>query len=69
MKFRLLLLKLPNWWIKVTTIVTITPPITILIYLAAANAVSNPPRTINIANTIYEEEQQLKLNIAFTIAP
>ena len=41
----------------------------ILIHLAAANAVSNPLYTVNTANTIYEEEQWLKLNIAFAIAP
>ena len=35
-------------------------------HLAAANAVSNPPHT-NTANAVYEEEQQLKLNITFTI--
>ena len=64
-KFKSLSLELPDWWIKVTTTATITPPITILI---AANAVSNPPYT-NTANAVYEEEQQLELNIAFTITP
>ena len=52
---------------KVTTIATTTLPITILIYLAAANIVSNPLCTINAANVIYEEEQWLELNIAFII--
>ena len=56
-KFKLLLLKLPNWWIKATTIATTTPPITILMYLVIANAVSNPLCIINAANTVYEEEQ------------
>jgi hypothetical protein len=56
-KFRSLSLKLPNWWIKVTTTVTTTPLITILMYLAAANAVSNPLYTVNAANAVYKEEQ------------
>ena len=43
------------------------PPITILMHSVAANVVSNPPHT-NAANAVYEEEQQLKLNIAFAIA-
>ena len=45
------------------------PLIIILIYLVAVNIVSNPLCTINIANTVYKEEQQLKLNITFTVAP
>ena len=45
------------------------PLITILMYLAATNAVSNPPHTINTVNAVYEEEQQLRLNIAFTVMP
>ena len=57
MKFKLLLLKLPNWWIKATIIATITPLIIIPMHLVAANAVSNPLRTINAANTVYKEEQ------------
>ena len=69
MKFKLLSLKLFNWWIKITTTATIILLITILTHSAAANAVSNPPHTINVANAIYEEEQQLKPNIAFTVAP
>ena len=69
MKFKLLLLELPNWWIKVTTITTIMPLMTIPIHSAATNTVSNPLYTINAANTIYEEEQQLELNITFTVAP
>lgn len=56
-KFKLLLFKLPDWWIKVITIATTTPLMTILIYLVAANAVSNPLYTINAANTVYKEEQ------------
>ena len=48
---------------------TTTLLITILIYLIAANAVSNPLYTVNAANTVYEEEQWLELNIAFTITP
>ena len=54
---------------KVTTTVTTMPLMTILIYLVAANAVSNPPRTVNAVNTVYKEEQRPELNIAFTIAP
>ena len=69
MKFKLLSLELPNWWIKTTTIATTTPLITILIYLVAINAVSNPLHTVNAANAVYKEEQWLELNIAFTIAP
>ena len=42
---------------------------TILIHLAAANIVSNPLCTVNAANAVYKKEQQLKLNIAFTVAP
>jgi hypothetical protein len=42
---------------------------TILIYITAANTVSNPLHAINAANAVYKEEQQLKLNIAFTVAP
>ena len=42
---------------------------TIPIYLIAANAVFNPLRTVNAANAVYKKEQQLKLNIAFTVAP
>ena len=44
------------------------PLITILTHLAAVNAVSNSLRIINTANAIYKEEQQLSLNIIFTIA-
>ena len=57
MKFRLLLLKLPNWWIKATTIATIMLLITIPMHLIAANAVSNLLYTVNTANTVYKEEQ------------
>ena len=42
-------------------------PITIPIYLVAVNAVSNPLYTVNVTNAIYKEEQQLELNIAFTV--
>jgi hypothetical protein len=42
---------------------------TIPIYITAANTVSNPLHAINAANAVYKEEQQLKLNIAFTVAP
>ena len=45
------------------------PPITIPIYLVAANAVSNSLYTVNAANAVYKEEQRLKLNITFTIVP
>ena len=69
MKFKLLSLKLPDWWIKVTTIVTIMPLMTIPIHSVTANAVSNPLYTINAANAIYEEEQRLKLNITFAVTP
>ena len=65
-KFKSLSLELPDWWIKVTTTATTTPPITIPI---AANAVSNPPRAVNAANAVYEDEQQLGLNVAFAVAP
>ena len=57
MKFKLLLLKLPNWWIKVTTTATTILLMIILIHLAAANAVSNPLYTVNTANAVYKEEQ------------
>ena len=57
MKFKLLSLELPNWWIKTTTIATTTLLITILIYLVAINAVSNPLHTVNAANAVYKEEQ------------
>ena len=57
MKFKLLSLKLSNWWIKVTTIATTMLLMIILIYSAAANTVSNPLCTINAANAIYKEEQ------------
>ena len=55
MKFRLLLLELPNWWIKVTTIATIMLLIINLMHLVAANAVFNPLYA-NTANAIYKEE-------------
>jgi hypothetical protein len=55
-KFKSLSLKLPDWWMKVTTTATTTPPITILIYLVAANAVSNLLYT-DAANAVYKEEQ------------
>ena len=42
---------------------------TILIYLIAANAVSNPLYTVNAVNAIYKEEQWLELNITFTVVP
>ena len=45
------------------------PLITILIYLTATNVVFNPLYTINAANAVYKKEQQLELNITFTIAP
>ena len=38
-------------------------------HLAAANAVFNPLYTVNAVNAVYKEEQWLKLNIAFTVAP
>ena len=44
------------------------PLITILIHLVATNAVSNPPHT-DAANAVYKKEQQLELNVAFTITP
>ena len=69
MKFRLLLLKLPNWWIKVTTIATIMPLMTILIHSVAVNMVSNSLYIVNAANAVYKEEQQPELNIAFAITP
>ena len=37
-------------------------------YLVAANAVSNPLRTVNAVNAVYKEEQRLELNITFTVA-
>ena len=43
------------------------PLITILMHSVAANAVSNPLYTVNAANAVYEEEQRLKLNIAFAV--
>ena len=42
---------------------------TILMHSAAANMVSNSPHIVNAANAVYEEEQWLKLNIAFAVAP
>ena len=69
MKFKLLLLKLPDWWIKATTIAITTLLMIILIYLIAANVVSNPLYTVNAVNAIYKEEQWLELNIAFAVAP
>ena len=57
MKFKLLSLKFPNWWIKVITIVTTMPLITILMHSVATNAVSNPLHTINAANAVYKKEQ------------
>ena len=45
------------------------PPMTILIYLVATNAVSNSLHTINAANAVYKKEQQPELNIAFAITP
>ena len=45
------------------------PLMTILMHSAAANAVSNPPYTVNAANAVYKEEQRLELNIAFTVTP
>jgi hypothetical protein len=68
-KFKLLSLELPNWWIKVTIIATTMPPMIIPMYSAAANVVSNPLYTVNAANAVYKEEQRLKLNIAFTVVP
>ena len=56
MKFKLLSLKLPDWWIKAITTATIMPLIIILMHSAAANAVSNPLYTVNVVNAIYEEE-------------
>ena len=67
MKFKLLLFKPPDWWIKVTIIATIMPLITIPMHLITANAVSNPLYTINAVNAVYKKEQRLKLNIAFTV--
>ena len=69
MKFRLLSLKLSNWWIKVTTIATTIILIIIPMHSAAVNIVSNPLRAINAANTVYKEEQQSELNIAFAVTP
>ena len=68
-KFRSLSLELPDWWMKATTTATTTPPMTIPMHSAAANAVSNPPRTVNAANAVYEEEQRPELNVAFAVAP
>ena len=45
------------------------PLITILMYLVAANAVSNPLYTVNAANAVYKEEQRPELNITFAIMP
>ena len=45
------------------------PLITILLHSVAINTVSNPLYTINAANTVYKEEQWLKLNITFAVAP
>ena len=42
---------------KVTTIATTMPPMIILIYLVAVNAVFNLLYTVNIANAVYKEEQ------------
>ena len=56
MKFKLLLLELPNQQIKVITIATTTPLIIILIYSAATNIVFNPLYA-DTANAIYKEEQ------------
>ena len=68
-KFKLLSLELPDWWIKVITTATTMPPITILMHLVAANAVSNSLYTVNAANAIYKEEQWPELNITFTVTP
>ena len=57
MKFKLLSLKFPNWWIKVTTTVTTMPLIIILMHSVAANAVFNPLYTVNAANAVYKKEQ------------
>ena len=54
---------------KATTIATTMPLMTIPMHLVAINAVSNPLYTVNAVNAIYEEEQQLELNIAFTVTP
>ena len=54
MKFKSLSIKLPDWWIKVTTTAITIPPITIPI---AVNTVSNPLCTVNAANAVYKEEQ------------
>ena len=61
------MLKFPDWWIKVTIIPITMPLITILMHLAAINAVFNSLYTVNVANAIYKKEQWLKLNITFTI--
>ena len=45
------------------------PLITIPIHLAATNTVSNSLYTVNAVNIVYKEEQQLELNIAFTVMP
>ena len=57
MKFKLLSLELPDWWIKVTITATTILLMTILIHSAAANAVFNPLYTVNTANAVYKEEQ------------
>ena len=67
MKFRLLSLKLPNWWIKVTIIATTMVLIIIPMHLVAVNVVFNPLRAINAANAVYKEEQQSELNIALLL--
>jgi hypothetical protein len=45
------------------------PLMIILMHSVTVNMVSNPPHTVNAANAIYKEEQQLELNIAFAVAP
>ena len=67
-KFKSLLLKLPDWWMKVTTTATTMPLMTIPMHLVAANAVSNSLCIVNAANAVYEEEQRPELNIAFAVA-
>ena len=69
MKFKLLSLKLPDWWIKVITTATTMPLIIILMHLVAANTVSNPLHTVNAANAVYKEEQWPELNITFAVIP
>ena len=56
-KFKSLSLKLPDWWMKVTTTATTTPLMTNPMHSAATNAVSNPLYTVNAVNAIYKEEQ------------